>query len=383
MKILINMISLFQGGPKTVALGLLEGVSNFLEEETNKSYNFVLIIPDIKEIKNRIYELNLHNKATIIKTKYPYKNPRFIYKLFYDHFYTSYIAKKFNIDAIFMTANFSCLFTSRPQIVLLHNIHYLQDDHPFKNIKSKIKFYLEKKLFFLTLNKKNTNYIVQLNYIKDKFSQFTKKQIFIREMIPPEKDFTCAKEDFKILKEKFKNYDKFIKLFLPAKYHPNKNFFILKILGEYVLKRQLPMKLFVTLQDNEYNDFIGKSKQLKSIIINVGTIEYKKIRCYYQIMDALFFPSTSESYGFPLVEAALTGKPVILPYTPFGEELIGDRGYFFNINNIHSLFNIIEGFIEDYRVSNLKIPKKDKFNCSWKEYVYFILKILQKEKEKR
>ena len=53
--ILINLISLFQGGPKTVCTGLLEGIEDFLI--TNRETTFYLMTPRIPDILEKVDSL--------------------------------------------------------------------------------------------------------------------------------------------------------------------------------------------------------------------------------------------------------------------------------------------------------------------------------------
>lgn len=373
MKILINMISLFQGGPKTVALGYLEGISEFIKE--NKEVEFTIIIPTVDEIINKAKKLDLYNKCNIITVEYPNVEPRFIYKLFYDHIYTPWISHKHKIDYIFMTANFASLFTRKKQIVLFHNLHYIENINPFESLKQKLKFILEKKLFFLTLKSKDPIYLVQTEFIKDKLSKHTKK-IFLHRMIPPDNEFKCDEKNYKKVSEEFFKYGGYLKMFLPAKFHPNKNFWIISELAKYINENNLPIKIFLTLKEKEYKHLLNDDLEiLKDIVVNLGEISYQEIRCYYENIDIVIFPSSSESYGFPIIESILTGKKIIVPDMPIYKELLKDKGYYFNLRNFTSLFELVQKFLleKDNKIKyNLNYE-----NCKWKNKIYEIVNLLK------
>jgi hypothetical protein len=373
MKILINMISLFQGGPKTVALGYLEGISEFIKE--NKEVEFTIIIPTVDEIINKAKKLDLYNKCNIITVEYPNVEPRFIYKLFYDHIYTPWISHKHKIDYIFMTANFASLFTRKKQIVLFHNLHYIENINPFESLKQKLKFILEKKLFFLTLKSKDPIYLVQTEFIKDKLSKHTKK-IFLHRMIPPDNEFKCDEKNYKKVSEEFFKYGGYLKMFLPAKFHPNKNFWIISELAKYINENNLPIKIFLTLKEKEYKHLLNDDLEiLKDIVVNLGEISYHEIRCYYENIDIVIFPSSSESYGFPIIESILTGKKIIVPDMPIYKELLKDKGYYFNLRNFTSLFELVQKFLleKDNKIKyNLNYE-----NCKWKNKIYEIVNLLK------
>jgi glycosyltransferase involved in cell wall biosynthesis len=62
-----------------------------------------------------------------------------------------------------------------------------------------------------------------------------------------------------------------------------------------------------------------------------GTLSDDDVRSLYQMADALFFPSTAEGYGLPLIEAALHGLPVFCSDIPAHRE-VAVSATFFNLD---------------------------------------------------
>lgn len=62
-----------------------------------------------------------------------------------------------------------------------------------------------------------------------------------------------------------------------------------------------------------------------------GTLSDDDVRSLYQMADALFFPSTQEGYGLPLIEAALHGLPVFCSDIPAHRE-VAVRATFFSLD---------------------------------------------------
>lgn len=62
-----------------------------------------------------------------------------------------------------------------------------------------------------------------------------------------------------------------------------------------------------------------------------GTLSDNDVRGLYQMADLLFFPSTQEGYGLPLIEAALHGVPVFCSRIPAHRE-VAVGATFFNLN---------------------------------------------------
>jgi glycosyltransferase involved in cell wall biosynthesis len=59
-----------------------------------------------------------------------------------------------------------------------------------------------------------------------------------------------------------------------------------------------------------------------------GTLSDDHVRGLYQMADALFFPSTQEGYGLPLIEAALHGVPVVCSDIPAHREVAVGAKFF-------------------------------------------------------
>ncbi len=59
-----------------------------------------------------------------------------------------------------------------------------------------------------------------------------------------------------------------------------------------------------------------------------GTMSDDDVRGLYQMADALFFPSTQEGYGLPLIEAALHGVPVVCSDIPAHREVAVGATFF-------------------------------------------------------
>jgi hypothetical protein len=270
--ILINLISLFQGGPKTVCTGLLEGIEDFLI--TNRETTFYLMTPSIPDILEKVDSLQKKFGVNIvhIPLNYPTKHFNFIFKLYYDHYLTAKYAEKNNVDFIFMTANFASLFSRKKQLVLLHNSHYFEKRNPFSRFSLKIRYFLEKKLFYFTLIKK-PHYIVQTNVMKEGLHKF------------------C----------------------------------------------------------------------------NVAS--YKAHALY--MMPPRVFTNSAESYGFPYIEAIICNKAIATTDSNFSRELLGNNGYYFELN-ANSIFEKINEFINHPKQISYNILK---YIPTWKDYIKKIIEV--------
>lgn len=376
-RILVNCISLFQGGPKSVGFGLIEGITL---DKSNR-YEWILILPSNVGYEYLEYPINNINKIFV---NYPTKKFRFLIKMYYDHIYTSFLNYRMGVDKIFMTANFtSFLSKGSKQIVLQHNIHYLLEENPYCNlgIKKIIIYKLQKFLFKLT-TLYNPHFVVQLNYMKDLLIKYSKKssdRITVVNMIPAKNFFlnhTNYSSQFLLQKELFYKNKRQFNYFFPANYYPNKNHSILIPLAEFIQKENLPISIFITIDELDYIKLMLSNNKLKKIIINLGNVEYKYIRFFFHQMNYLFFPTSSESYGLPYVESIMSSLPIITTDYPFSREICRDCAYYFNEYDFNSLYKVVICSVNSKKYSqlcNLVKDRKKDYNHNWCDIINKII----------
>lgn len=65
------------------------------------------------------------------------------------------------------------------------------------------------------------------------------------------------------------------------------------------------------------------------------------VAAMYSAADALVFPSLTESYGLPLVEAMTIGMPIVAADRPYARELCGATGIYFDPHSPASLLRAL------------------------------------------
>ena len=94
--------------------------------------------------------------------------------------------------------------------------------------------------------------------------------------------------------------------------------------------------------DPHQADGIAYHQELKSLVASLGIASHvlflgeeipmsdEDVRSLYAVADALFFPSTGEGFGLPLLEAAAHRLPVFCSDLPVHREVLGDAGLYFS-----------------------------------------------------
>ena len=82
------------------------------------------------------------------------------------------------------------------------------------------------------------------------------------------------------------------------------------------MKKNIPCKVALTIENDRHDllkdiEIINKLKVVD--ICNLGVISKKEVCELYSVSKSLIFPSLEETFGLPLVEAALMGLDVIAP----------------------------------------------------------------------
>lgn len=106
-----------------------------------------------------------------------------------------------------------------------------------------------------------------------------------------------------------------------------------------------------------------------------GVLSDDDVRSLYQMADVLFFPSTQEGYGLPLIEAALHGVPVFCSDIPAHREVaVRDNTTFFRLRS--SAKHIAQKVRSDVSVRQRVQRRRLMTRLSWKRITQEMLEPL-------
>ncbi len=293
--IVVNATALNQSG----ALGILK--------------QFIENIPDIHQ-----WIIFVSNKATIDSLKknvriVPIANVKKLHKRFlWDLYGLSQWLKRNKITPMacvsLQNTGFRTSVKNIPDFIYFHNSipFYPYYWNPLKQNQRSLWFYKHIYPFFVKLFlRKNTKVFVQLDFIKKGFSNSfhhnpDKVSVFYPSVLKPQKEVN--------IKLPIEN----LNLFYPATTFFYKNH---EVLFKAIEKTERNLNLYLTT-----NEFQGKKN-----VIELGVIPYEKVCAMYHSCDALVFPSYIETFGLPLLEAAMTGMPILAADLPYAREVL--EGY--------------------------------------------------------
>mgnify|MGYP001373738491 CR=1 FL=1 len=212
------------------------------------------------------------------------------------------------------------------------------------SIKEKVKL-LIKKYYLLFNNNKNYNWICQTQNVANKLQQFFN--------ISQEKIEIFPFYNLNQVAVMNKNSDTFI---YPANFSKHKNHDRLCkafIIASKKINRKI--KLYLTLDSKLFNKSVYNQDNIPKNLefINIGIVSHNKLIDYIGRSKFLIFPSLNESFGLPLIEAAINNCYIIASNKEYVMEVINPSIKF----DPTSIDDISESIVNAYRNIGLSKPK--------------------------
>lgn len=224
-------------------------------------------------------------------------------------------------------------------------------------------------------------------------SNWVKKRILIEYKIPKEKiivTYEAADDEFsgeiKIDKAKILERYKIKPPFLiyVGNLYPYKNLELvlkaLKILEKDPLGLQLKL-LIASSRDVFHQRFsqLVRSYKLEDRVVMPGFVPPEDLVTLFKEAEAFVFPSLSEGFGIPGLDAMSAGLPVLASNIPVFHEVYGDAVLYFSPKNPADLADKIKLIIADnkFKQDLIKKGKQQTAKYSWQKMAKETLKVYQ------
>lgn len=233
------------------------------------------------------------------------------------------------------------------------------------------------RLLFWWSNRKSTQIITISNYVKSELAQ---KYIFSRGKTTTTH---CASEPPLSGKpQKPHNVDgKFI--FTVGTAFPHKNLDRLIEAFEIIQTSQPELKLVLAGKREYYyellEEFANKSPARKNIIF-AGFVSDEELKWLYENASAYVFPSLSEGFGLPGLEAMAHGCPVVSSNATTLPEVNGDAAHYFDPEDINDIATKILDVITDENLRKELVKKghEQLQKFSWRKMAEQTLEVYKK-----
>lgn len=355
----VSGINLFQGGPLSIYYDFLNEV---LEEKLYEKYNIIAFV--YKRELFRKYEKNI----TVVELPKSRKN--YIFRLWYEYFYFNKVSSKVDVDV------WLSLHDITPRVKAKKLYTYCHNPSPFmKKDLSKIRYSLTNVLFsffykFLyRINiKSNEAIIVQQDWMRKEFMHMypVKNVIVARPNVKFEYSFKPLEKNNKKTVFIYAAFPRFFK-----------NFEVICEAVSVLERNDFEVWFTIDGKENKYSkDIYKKYKNLKQIKW-LGLLSREEIFERYSKSNCLIFPSVLETWGLPISEYKMTGKPIILADLPYAHEALGDyeKALFFNPEDAKELSSIMQQIIQrQYKFKTTqKVSVEMPCYGNWKELMEYIL----------
>lgn len=245
----------------------------------------------------------------------PWIKKSLLSRLWFEKVILPQIIKNFGPDVVFSLQNLKTKAFKGPQVVYLHQ------SLPFVNYPLKSKFNgiakLKIKLLSRLIKKdvKTTDLIlVQTQFMLDQVKKYNKNVVQVMpKLFNDHSDTTHTANDF-IYPTSAQNY---------------KRFDLVEQIAEMIKKKQLKMRILLTLEGNETENLVRlkqKTSAEKLPIEFIGYQDQKQLKELYKTHN-LLFTSEIESLGLPLIEAMHFGCKILAYDIPVTREVLGDYPY--------------------------------------------------------
>lgn len=315
MNIIVSAAALRTSGGNTIYLQFLKHLSNYV----GNNFYYIFVDSDMQQPYIKGVEYICVNLRTHIK------------RCLFDYFSCKKMIRKKGIepDIIISLQNVGiyCL-RKKPHLIYFHQSIplYPHQWNPFKAKERTLFFYKHiYPLFIKATITSNTHIVVQTHFIKKRFVEhFGCKESNVHINFPDiervnSKDIANFEYDF--------NYSNFI---YPATGLCYKNHFTL-FRALYILKKQHPeisdrVRIYITISQEKYPEYIKYISRYGLInnIFFIGQISRLKLFSMYKTSNGLLFPSTLETIGLPLLEAASMGIPILVSELEYAIEILKD-----------------------------------------------------------
>jgi len=178
-----------------------------------------------------------------------------------------------------------------------------------------------------------------------------------------------------------------LRLLFVSVYYPHKNPGVIADAIRILSQKNLPTQARITMDLDEIKVFQNLFPDYEKLTapkvkehLTLGRVPYNNLPDIYRSSDIFVFPSITESFGHPMVEAMASGLPIIAADTQINREICGNAALYFRPFDAEYLAEkIVElyqrpGLANTLRYNSLKRASK----FSWESHVERLMEIMLK-----
>lgn len=276
------------------------------------------------------------------------------------------------------------LHDTTPNVIAEKRAVYCQTSFPFLKPRWRDLLFDYKIVLFSFF----TRFVYSINIQKDNFlivqAAWLRKG-FSKMFHLDEEKFIVAPPEQNIQRGKITEMNKTNKCFtflFPATPDCHKNFEVLcyaaQLLESEVGKGRFKVIMTINGHENRYSRWLYKKWGKVDSIDFVGFLSKQDLYNYYASVNCLVFPSRIETWGLPISEFSVYGKPLLLADLPYAHETAQgiDHVVFFNPDDSHALKNIMKKIVLHMPLELKSVPnihRSGLYADTWKDLFFSLL----------
>lgn len=359
--IVVSGVNLVDAGPLSVYLDFLNAL---IKNSKSEDYRIIALVGK-KELFSQF-----ENEIELIEFRD--SKSSWIKRLYLEYFGFLKLSKRISVDI------WISMHDITPNVIAKHKYVYCHNPSPFNKMSIKdarfgVKYYLFSKFYkylYMINIKKNDAVIVQQEWMRKEFVKMyhPKEVIVARPSLPQLIQIKNETEDNCI----------FVCPSFPRYY---KNFEVsckaARLLNE---RGERGFKLYITIKgdENKYAQFLkDKYSEVESIRF-CGLLPREELFELFSRSSCMIFMSKLETWGMPITEYKMTGKPMILSNLPYAMETAGQytQVQFVDSDNDVELANAMQKIINKETISR-KVPLElhdNPYAENWEELIEYLVK---------
>lgn len=316
MRILINAISAKAGGIVTYTTNLIAALERH-------GADFLVAVPE-----------RFPDSPHVLRVKASTYGP--VQRLAWEQSVWRRIVREKRADVLFSSANFGLMGSPVPQMLMvreggLFDPVYLATVAPAQGVRAAVLRHLRRRLMLLSA-RANDHIITPTQAMRDMLLAWA-----------PDLAGRCTVNSYGTLVDTFHpggqrpwRADGVLRALYVSVYYPHKNPSDAVVACETLTASGTPAELRLTM-DLAYMDSIrGSARDLFHVrrgvaegLVALGSIAYADLPAAYAAHDVFVFPSVSETFGHPMIEALASGIPVVAADVPVNREVLGDAALYY------------------------------------------------------
>jgi glycosyltransferase involved in cell wall biosynthesis len=346
MSTLINLYNQTGAGPKNISLNLISELSRLKDGRDT----YFIIVPNFAEYATLI---STQNVRLFKLSKFNSFFTKGLFRVYLELVFIPWLVSRHKIKNILAFGNFLLALVKVPKYVLMHH-PYLFDDTLLSElpILSRLSERAKRLVFELTLRNVDV-VIVQSPYVREQFqkkwSSYKGNLSIIENPISRSFPQHSVKEVEELISNRVKTLKVEVCLLYVSRFYPHKNHDFLIDLSKRLVAAEIPHKILITIDQK----ISGANKLLEKIsdenlpIFNLGEISQHELDNYYKSSHLFLFPSKSETFGNPLIEAMSYSLPIIVPTLGYAHAAVSNAGIYYQENNVEDCVRKIKALVED------------------------------------